>query len=172
MIGQLDRMDSIEERKSDIEYWWEGAESRVELPPPQYMLFRQNFFHILEKLPEKHFEKFRQESPNIICNAFVGVVFSYVVPVPPSVPRDRLLRLNGIYLEPKITKRKNLVHLVAHEIAHIVRGDHRNHDDSDAERKADDLSESWGFKRCYSQRMLTGMAQRRIKRQRNATRAT
>jgi hypothetical protein len=105
-------------------------------------------------LPEKDLEKFLEESPNIICTAYVGRVFSYSIAVPSYVPPDRLLRLNGIYLEPKITKRKRLLDLVAHEIAHIVGGDHRNHDDPDAEKKADDLSERWGFKRCYSKKML------------------
>jgi hypothetical protein len=149
----LEPMDADRRRKSDIEYWWENADSFVELLPLQYNQLRKTFFDILEKLPEEDFEKFLQESPNIICNANIGRVVSYAVPVPPKVPRDRLLWLNGIYLEPRITKRKNLVHLIAHEIAHIVREDHRNYD-RDAERKSDDLSESWGFKRCYSKRML------------------
>ncbi len=142
------------ERNVGIEYWWSGAESVVELPSEEYALLRQAFFHVLAFLPEEDFEKFLGERPNIICSAYPGRVFSYTIAIPPHIPSDRSLRVNGIYLEPKITKRKNLLNLVSHEIAHIVREDHRIHDDPDAEKKADDLSESWGFKRCYSKQML------------------
>ncbi len=147
-------MDKAKKRKADIEYWWEGAESLVELVPQEYTRLRLALSRVLEMLPEADFAKFREECPHIICNANQGRVFSYSVPVPRNVPVDRLLQLNVIYLDPTITNNKTLVHRVAHEIAHIVRGDHRKHGDRDVEKRADDLSEKWGFKRCYSQKML------------------
>jgi hypothetical protein len=32
-----------------------------------------------------------------------------------------------------------------HKIAHVVRGEHRKHDDANAEERADDRAEKWGF---------------------------
>lgn len=150
-----------EERNDDIEYWWGGAESAVELPQSEYIRLRQAFFQVLASLPEEDLEQFFRESPNIICSAFPGRVFSYSIAIPPNTPADHSLRLNGIYLEPKITERENFLDMVAHEIAHIVRGDHRIHIDPNAEEKADDLSESWGFRRCYSEQMLEQLRSRR-----------
>ena len=141
-----------QERNEEIEYWWEGAESTVELPQKEYNRLRAAFFEVLAKIPEEDFENFLGEQPNIFCCECLGRAFSYTVAVPrsPSVPNS--LRVNGIYLESKITKRKRLLDYLAHEIAHIVRHDHREHNDPDAEKKADDLSESWGFKRIYKKK--------------------
>jgi hypothetical protein len=166
-----DAIDSNDERIEDIQYWWEGANSTVELSPQECLKLRQAFFQVLTLLPEEDFDKFLRERPIIICTAFPGRVFSYTVPDYKSFLKsrssvrahgvlNRLLRVNGIYLEPKITRRKNLVHMVAHEIAHIVRGDHRNIDPK-AEERADDLVEKWGFKRNYSKRMLGRLEQAR-----------
>jgi Zn-dependent peptidase ImmA (M78 family) len=38
---------------------------------------------------------------------------------------------------------------IAHEIAHFILGHYRVEVGSEAERKADDLCEKWGFRRCY-----------------------
>jgi hypothetical protein len=40
--------------------------------------------------------------------------------------------------------------VIAHEMAHFILGYHKLSSDPEAERKADDLTEKWGFKKVYA----------------------
>jgi hypothetical protein len=116
------------------------------------------FFEVLSKMPESDREKFFEEDPKIICNGNLGVVIHYAMPVR-FIPIDRLLHINIIFLRHDVIKRKHLQDTVAHEVAHIVRGDHKSGgvptgSGYKIEKAADDLSHSWGFKRRYSKAML------------------
>jgi hypothetical protein len=93
-----DTIDANDERIEDTQYWWEGANSAVELSPQESLKLQQAFFQVLTLLPEEDFDKFLGERPNIICTAFPGRVFSYTVAVSQNMPAGRSLRVNGIYL--------------------------------------------------------------------------
>lgn len=155
-------MDKDEEFVGDFEYWWSDAGRYVELPKGGEKKLREVFFEVLSKLPEDDREKFFGEAPNVICSAYLGFVFRNLVAVPPGVPKDRLLPVNFIFLRHDIVKRKNLPHLLAHEIAHIVRGDHKRSvpggKSYQEEKATDDLVEKWGFRRSYSKKMLARIA--------------
>lgn len=47
----------------------------------------------------------------------------------------------------------DMMDTVAHEVAHFILGHYRGSIDSDPkdERRADDLTEKWGFKRAYKE---------------------
>ena len=153
-------MNDDEEFKGDFDYWWEGAEDLIELRRTELIKLRRAFFEVLSKIPEADRDRFFAHSPKVVCNRNLGRVFQIIIAVPPSVPKDRLLvELTGIYLRYDILKRKRFLHLLAHEIAHIVRGDHKRRGvlagtGHEIEKAADDLSHSWGFNRCYSRNML------------------
>lgn len=132
----------------------------VKLQPTDLRILAKAFFEVLSKLPDDHLEKFFTEQPKLICNSNHGKVCHYVMPIPSFTPPDRQLHLTIIFLRHDIIKRKTLKDILAHEVAHVVRGDHRIGGVPKAheyEKAADDLSRSWGFKGCYSKAMLDRM---------------
>jgi len=143
--------------KDDFHDWWTDAARAVGLSPSDYDVLQGTFFKVLSAMPETEREAFFENRPHIICTPDYG--FALCIWVAPW-PRDDLIPVSVIFLRHDVIKHKSFIDTVAHEIAHIVRGDHKASGGPEPgvsyehEKGADDLSESWGFKRCYGKTKL------------------
>jgi hypothetical protein len=95
------------------------------------------------------FEAFQAASPTIVCNPAVRArVYRYVLP--PATELEQQQQICVMYFSPHVARMsaRSLADLVAHEAAHVVLG--RTGRGSVTEREADDLAETWGFRRGYA----------------------
>jgi hypothetical protein len=150
---------------TDFQYWWEDADTMVHLTLQGMVQLKKAFYDVLAKVPKRERDSFFEQKPYIICNGNYGQVCRLATIAPRKLPKNRLLPMSFIYLRHDIIKKENLLDNIAHEVAHIVRRDHEKiaveGTSFDGEKGADDLSESWGFKRRYSKTRLRKMRDRR-----------
>jgi len=104
----------------------------------------------LQKLPKKIREKVLDDVLFVFTSCY-GTVRELYFPIPPKTKeiRKSLIILNFALMKNEKRTESDMMDTVAHEIAHFILGHVILHDDFLCERKADDLSESWGFKRAY-----------------------
>ena len=144
--------------EQEFDYWWEMAHVEISVHDEQKL--RNAFLDVLVRMSVADRQKFFSANPVVLCFGAIGVAESFAVPSPPN---EQLGELNIIFLRHDIVRRKRMVDEVAHEMAHIVRGDHKRHLTNRTsykdEKGADDLSEGWGFRRSYSKRRLAALKQ-------------
>ena len=143
-IGEFAARAKEEKRKNQFSDWWDGDYSDdryIDLEQEDAVKLRAAFELVFNKMPNDDREAFIEESPKIICSDHYGMVIHFRV--------DRF-PMTAIYLRHDLIHLDHCVDTIAHEMAHVVLGHHkepiRNY-----ERLADDRSESWGFKRCYTE---------------------
>jgi hypothetical protein len=114
---------------------------------------------VLLRVPQGDREAFFRENPIVFCEELLGSVECFAVP--PLSQNDGIGELNMIFIRYDVVQRKDLIHVVAHEVAHIVRGDHKRHLTNrtlyEDEKGADDLIKTWGFKPRYSKKRLAAL---------------
>jgi hypothetical protein len=107
-------------KDSQFDLWWEQL-TRIDLVLKDEIKLRNSFRKVLSKMPRKDLNKFLSKSPVVFCSTAFGMVESF--PVPPSPKNDGLGKLNLLVLRHDIVKRKDMTRIIAHECAHIVKGD-------------------------------------------------
>lgn len=99
----------------------------------------------LLKLPKKIREKVLDEVMFIIVGGWEGhatkLLFNEAVKEKPVIVLD--------FSEIENRRESYKMSLIAHEIAHFILGHSAVGSEKNAEKKADDLTEKWGFKRAY-----------------------
>jgi hypothetical protein len=121
---------------------------------------RNAFMQVLLRIPQVDREAFFRENPIVFCEELLGSVECFAVP--PLSQNDGIGELNMIFMRYDVVQRKDLIHIVAHEVAHMVRGgDHKRHLTNrtpyEDEKGADDLIKTWGFKPRYSKKRLAAL---------------
>ena len=104
----------------------------------------------LQKLPKDVRDKVLDEVIFVICSGY-GTVHELFFRIDSKVKEIRrpLIILNFALMRKEGKNESDMMDTVAHETAHFMLGHTHLHNDPEGERKADDLAESWGFKRAY-----------------------
>lgn len=106
---------------------------------------------VLQRLPKDIRERVLDETLFVLMSAY-GTIEILSFPVSPETKEVgvSLIIMNFALMRNEGRTERDLMDAVAHEIAHYILGhDHHSVLGSDNERKADDLTEKWGFKRAY-----------------------
>lgn len=119
----------------------------------------------LARLPEEVRDKVLDEAVFILAGEAYGTLFPVVV----NYPREFCFVILNLASTRKWDDFR-FMSMVAHEIAHFTLGVMGLTSDPLAERKADDLCESWGFKRSYRsykkfERLSESAKKRRVRRE-------
>ena len=128
-----------EEREAAITAWWGSLDQQtLDIGDRRIDRLYSAFHKVVRCLDDEQF--LRVDSMQAIClPATRGKVFR-------TLEGSVAIFFDGY----KTFRARDLVSLVAHEVAHVVLGHHDDgyggaHSNADAERQADDLVESWGL---------------------------
>ena len=112
--------------------------------------YKKILLETLLKLPEEIREKILDEVLFIFTSAY-GTTFNLFFPIPPKKQaiEQKCIILNPALQEKEKKTDEGIQDTIAHEIAHIVL-DHFGSSDPEFEKEADDVIETWGFKRAYT----------------------
>jgi hypothetical protein len=143
-------------RGEKFDEWWKGGFPAFSVTATLEDRIASAFRSVFTKMADVDREVFLGEYPTIVCVEGVRAAVSClrVWTVDSSSPTVVAV----IYLNADALARgtdANLRNTIAHEAAHIVRGDHkrtgiREGEDVESEAAADALSVSWGYRACYS----------------------
>jgi len=111
--------------------------------------YKKIILETLLKLPEEIRDKILEEVIFIFTSAY-GTTCKLCLPIS---PKKQLIEQKYIILNPAIQEKEKktdegLQDTIAHEIAHIILNRFGS-SDPNFEKEADDLIETWGFKRAY-----------------------
>ncbi len=151
------------DREEDSDFWWSGATcAAFPLVDPLEDRLRQTFQAVLRRIPQEAFDTFMENDPLVLCQTGANAQVFDLPFVAPSNNEPTEGFLVVMYFSPHVSRlsEANLFSVFAHEIAHVVLGDHHIRwgvKNSEREEAADQLSDSWGFKKSYSRRVLGRM---------------